>query len=99
MNRNPTKNIVSRHRHKPIGVIGLQLKAREVFKNDESLHYYLDIALQHLGKVQYSMGSLETALQSFQKALGLRIKKKDQDLIDSSQTAIERCRLKLSQRK
>lgn len=66
---------------------------------DESLHDYLDVALQHLGKAQYSVGNIEAALQSFQKALDLRIKKKDQDLIDSSQTAIDTCLLNLGRRK
>lgn len=74
-------------------------KIIDLCAKDESLHYYLDVAIQHLGKVQYSTGNIETALQFFQKALDLRIKKKDQDLIDSSQTAIETCRLKLAQRK
>lgn len=71
----------------------------DLCSKNESLHWYLDVALHHLGKVQYSMGSLEAALQSFQKALDLRFRKKDQNLIDSSQIAIEICRLKLAQRK
>jgi tetratricopeptide (TPR) repeat protein len=68
----------------------------DICTKEESLRYYLDVALQHLGKAQYSMGNMETALQLFQKALDLRIQKKDRDLIDSSQTAIEVCRLKLA---
>lgn len=66
---------------------------------EKSLNNYLDVAIQHLGKVQYSMGNLESALQSFQKAHGLRLQKNDQNLIESSLQAIETCRSKLALRK
>lgn len=65
----------------------------------ESLYQYLDVAIQHLGKIHFSLGNIEIALQSFERALNLRLKKKDQNLIDSSQHAIEACRLKLAQHK
>lgn len=63
---------------------------------DKAVNRYLDTALQHEGKVQFCMGDYKTALQSFQKALELRRKKKDRDLIESSETAIEACRRRLA---
>jgi len=74
-------------------------KIIDICSKDESLIHYLDVALQHLGKLYFSMGNFEIALQSFEKALHLRLKKKDQDLIDSSQAAIESCHLKLARHK
>jgi tetratricopeptide (TPR) repeat protein len=61
------------------------------------LKYYLDVALQHLGKVYFVMKEYQRALSLFHQALELRRQKKDQNLIESSETAIEICLLKINQ--
>jgi len=49
----------------------------------------LDFVYQHKGKNYYEQGQLQKALDSIEAALRIRLEKEQQDLIDSSQFAID----------
>lgn len=60
---------------------------------------YEDVALQHMGKLNFDLEEYDLAMEFFEKALKLRKIKKDQSLIDSTEMAIEATRLKISEEK
>ena len=70
-------------------------KIVDLCSKNEAVAQYLDFAIQHLGKTQFTMGKIDEAMKSFQRALELRMKKQDRDLIESSQTAIKACQKKM----
>jgi len=56
----------------------------------------LDFVLQHMGKVYYDQKEYVKALQCFENALNLRTQKNSNDLLESSQQAIEACNKRLT---
>lgn len=52
----------------------------------------LDFLYQHCGKNQYDQSNYEAALQWFEKALEIRTKSKEDELIHSSRIAIQACK-------
>ncbi|GEL78222.1 tetratricopeptide repeat protein [Tenuibacillus multivorans] len=50
---------------------------------------YLDFAFQHKGKCLMEMGRISEAMEAFQGALAIRKDNGDQDLIDSTEKAID----------
>ncbi|WP_035436109.1 tetratricopeptide repeat protein [Bacillus sp. UNC322MFChir4.1] len=53
---------------------------------------YEDFFYQHYGKCKIDEGNISTALTYFQKALQIRVKKGDQELIRSTEQCIQYCR-------
>lgn len=56
---------------------------------------YEDVALQHVGKLNFDLEDYDLAMEFFEKALALRKIKNDQSLIDSTEMAIEATKLKI----
>lgn len=50
---------------------------------------YRDFALQHLGKLYFNMNQYDKALECFEEALALRVVKEDDDLIKSTEIAMQ----------
>jgi len=63
-------------------------KAEEILKGDNFTNYE-DFYFQHLGKLFFDKDDFKSALSCFEKALQLRIKKGDRELIASTEFAIE----------
>ncbi len=57
---------------------------------------YLDFYFQHLGKLHFDRGEFKIALSCFEKALDLRVMKKDADLISSTEFAIKVTKARLN---
>lgn len=55
----------------------------------------LDFLYQHYGKNQYDQLNYQSALQWFEKALNIRTKSKEEELIHSSRIAIQACKKQL----
>lgn len=72
------------------------LQLIELCTQNKSLHNYLDFIFQHYGKLQFKQNQLKQALENFNKALELRLKKNDSNLIDSTQSAIRACKSRIS---
>lgn len=64
----------------------------ESTKETPELQSYIDVVIQHTGKVYFSMGDFSEALKNFEAALAIRIKKGDEELIESTRNAIAVCR-------
>lgn len=61
--------------------------------NTHDQHFgLLDFLYQHYGKNQYDQLNYESALQWFEKALEIRTKTKEEELIHSSRIAIQACK-------
>lgn len=56
------------------------------------LAVYKDFFYQHYGKCKIDEGDISTAFTYFQRALQIRLKKGDQELIDSTEQCIQYCR-------
>lgn len=79
-------------------------EAQKLFKDlvvncqkEKVVQGYLDFVFQHLGKLYFDLTDYKSALDYFEKALVLRNKKQDQELIDSTVFAIQetqKCLLK-----
>lgn len=69
----------------------------EICQKVPEAKFYEDVALQHLGKLNFDLAEYDLALEFFEKALKLRRVKNDQSLIDSSEMAIEATKLKISE--
>lgn len=64
--------------------------------DQEGYFDYQDFYFQHLGKLYFDRGEFENAIFCFEKALELRVAKKDIDLISSTEFAIKITKAKLS---
>jgi tetratricopeptide (TPR) repeat protein len=64
-------------------------------RNDKSLSRYMDFYLQHLGKVYFDQKKYVNALKLFSRALRIRQKKGDQELISSTVQALKATRSKI----
>lgn len=72
-------------------------KAKKIFdyllltlEKDASLENYRDFLYQHIGKNEFEAKNYETALNYFQQALSIRIKKADFALIESTEIDIKK---------
>lgn len=70
-------------------------KAREIL-NQNSFPDYEDFYFQHKGKFHFDQGEFNEALGYFEKALALRMKKNNQELIASTELAIQSTKKKMN---
>lgn len=68
---------------------------REQAESDPDLSDLLDFVYQHHGKNHFDQKEYETALSYFEKALDLRRNSQNEELIASTETAIEACEYRL----
>lgn len=59
-----------------------------ICQNEPAVADFLDFAYQHFGKCKFDQQRYAKALQLFEQALALRHKKRNQELIDSTELAI-----------
>ncbi|MEM9923789.1 MAG: tetratricopeptide repeat protein [Cyanobacteria bacterium P01_D01_bin.50] len=69
--------------------------AISICDNHPQLKSYLDFAYQHAGKNKFDQGKYIDAEDFFQKALQLRLVKNNQELIESTQLALQTVRQRL----
>lgn len=63
----------------------------EIAETDIDYAHYLDYVYQHCGKNKFDQKDFQGALSFFEKALEIRLEKDDQELISSTESAIEAC--------
>ena len=61
----------------------------KVCKTKKEVSTYLHFAFQHIGKLYFDMSKYDIALQNFERALKIRKKISDKNLIESTQFAID----------
>ena len=65
------------------------LKKAEKIISTHSIFEYEDFYLQHLGKLYFDKAEYKNACECFEKALGLRVKKANPELISSTEFALK----------
>lgn len=72
-------------------------KLKEQSENNSEHNNYLDFVYQHYGKNLFDQSEYQLALKYFEKALRIRGEKGNQELIDSTEYAINICDGKIKQ--
>ncbi|SIT81761.1 tetratricopeptide repeat protein [Edaphobacillus lindanitolerans] len=82
------------------------LRSNELFEKlmvqsetDREHRIYQDFVYQHHGKNLFDQGDYQSALTYFERALGIRQEKANEELIDSTEFAIRICKEKIRQGK
>ena len=68
----------------------------EMIRKNSPLASYEDFHLQHLGKLYFDLREYAKALECFEKALRLRLQKNQNDLIESTEFAIQQTKLRMN---
>lgn len=66
-------------------------------KSESEFEDLIDFVYQHLGKCYFDQNRFQKALLNFERALEIRNKKQNQELIDSTELAIRICKAKLEE--
>lgn len=80
---------------KNFGEASLTLQRARDILNQNSFPDYEDFYFQHKGKFHFDKGEFKEALSHFEKALEIRAKKNNSELISSTELAIQRTKKKM----